>query len=122
MSVRSFYWVAGAFFLLVGIVGYVVPGVPGTFPIICSAYFFGKADPRMERWLLHHRWFGPSLRRWRETGGLSLRAKSVAVCMILLSSGFSMGFVPMPPVAVVSVAVVALGAILYLLTRPSIES
>jgi uncharacterized membrane protein YbaN (DUF454 family) len=88
--------------------------------MICAAYFFGKADPRVENWLLNHPWFGPSLRKWRETGGMSLKAKVMAVSMILLSSGLSLHFVVMPAVAVVSVAIVAGGAAVYLVTRPTV--
>jgi uncharacterized membrane protein YbaN (DUF454 family) len=120
MPIRTIYWIAGAFCFVLGVLGYILPVLPGTFPMICAAYCFGKADPRIEAWLLNSRIFGPTLRRWRETGGLTARAKVIAISMILVSSGLSMHLVPMPPIAVLSVALLGGCAAVYLATRPTV--
>lgn len=62
-----------------GFVGALVPGMPTTVFILAASYCFTRSSPRLRKWLLSHRWFGPSLRRFHETGGMSRSAKSSAL-------------------------------------------
>lgn len=60
-------------------VGVLVPGLPSTEFVLAAAYCFARSSPRMENWLLRHRWFGPTLRRFRETGGITRSGKLAAL-------------------------------------------
>ncbi|MCU0247503.1 MAG: YbaN family protein [Bryobacter sp.] len=62
-----------------GLAGVFVPGLPSTVFVILAAYLFSKCSPRWEAWLLSHRWLGPSLRRFREQGGMPRPAKVAAL-------------------------------------------
>lgn len=62
-----------------GFVGVFVPGMPTTVFLIAASYCFARSSPRFERWLLEHRWFGPRLRRFRDSGGMPRSAKVAAL-------------------------------------------
>jgi hypothetical protein len=62
-----------------GFAGVFIPGLPTTVFIIIASYFFSRSSPRFEAWLYANRWFGPRLRRFKETGGMSKRLKAAAL-------------------------------------------
>lgn len=72
-----------------GFAGVFIPGLPTTIFIIIAAYLFARSSPRFEAWLLRHPWFGPRLRRYRETGGMSWRAKRAALGSMWFFVGLS---------------------------------
>ena len=65
--------------MALGVVGVFVPGMPTTEFVLAASYLFARSSPRLERWLESNRWFGPSLRRFRETRGMPRQAKLIAL-------------------------------------------
>lgn len=76
---RALFVTLGLASAALGFVGVFVPGLPTTIFVIIASYCFARSSPRLDRWLREHRWFGPSLRRYQETGGMRLKAKAVAL-------------------------------------------
>ena len=70
--------------LIVGFIGFVIPGVPGTVFILLSAWAAMHGSPRLHDWLLAHRVFGPVIRDWRATGAVSRKAKWLASWSMLV--------------------------------------
>ncbi len=62
-----------------GALGAVTPGLPTTVFLIAASYLFARSSPRLERRLRAHRWLGPYLQRFAETGGMPRRAKAAAL-------------------------------------------
>ena len=62
-----------------GFLGLALPIMPGTIFFILAAACFSHSSPRFEAWLLNHRWFGHSIRSWRERGAIPRKAKIVAI-------------------------------------------
>lgn len=94
--------------LVLGAVGVVLPLLPTVPFMILAAYCFGRSDPRIERWLLDHRHFGPSIRRWRESGAISRRGKVAATVAFMASIALALVLSPFPwsliPVAAALIA------------------
>lgn len=82
---RRVYAGLGLVSVALGAIGAVVPGMPTTVFLLIASYFFARSSPRLEAWLLNHRWFGASLRHYRETGGMSRRAKVAALTSMWLA-------------------------------------
>jgi uncharacterized membrane protein YbaN (DUF454 family) len=76
---RALYATLGVFAVALGIIGVFVPGLPTTEFILAASYLFARSSPRLEGWLEGNRWFGPMLRRFRETRGMPLRTKALAL-------------------------------------------
>lgn len=78
----------GWLFFAAGVIGVVLPGLPTTGPMIMALGCFAKADPKLHRWLLNHRIFGPPLRHWQTHRTMPLKAKLLAISMMLSSFGY----------------------------------
>lgn len=103
-----------------GIAFLFVPGMPTTIFLILALAFFRRGSARMEHWLLNHRRFGPAMRRWDETGGITSKGKTIAMCGMWVSVLASAFFLPS---AAAKASVLALGLLAswYILSRPTIE-
>jgi uncharacterized membrane protein YbaN (DUF454 family) len=69
----------GVLCVVIGVAGVFLPGVPTTEFIIAASYLFARSSPRLEGWLEGNRWFGPILRRFRETRGMARKTKALAL-------------------------------------------
>jgi hypothetical protein len=62
-----------------GFAGVFIPGLPTTVFVIAASWLFARSSPRFDEWLRRNRWFGPSLRRFRESGGMARSTKIAAL-------------------------------------------
>lgn len=115
---RQVLFAAGVIFLVVGCIGMVVPMMPGTVFLILAAWCFTRSSPRIEAWLLNHRYLGPSVRRWRETGAIPLVAKGFALTSFVGSFGGAWYFGAPDPVLIFLAGLFAL-LTLFIVTRPN---
>lgn len=85
-----FIFIAGGLVAVgLGIVGYIVPGMPGTVFFLIATWFFAQSSPRFYNWVLNHRLFGPLIRDYRAGLGIPKWVKWYASSMILVVSAFS---------------------------------
>jgi uncharacterized membrane protein YbaN (DUF454 family) len=87
---RALFATLGVFAVALGIIGVFVPGLPTTEFLIAASYLFARSSPRLSGWLDGNRWFGPMLRRFRETRGMPLKAKAVALAWMWSGLGISL--------------------------------
>jgi uncharacterized membrane protein YbaN (DUF454 family) len=113
---RFLVFVAGCLFTVIGVIGLILPGLPGTVFLILAAWCFARSSPRFEWWLLHHPRLGPPVKTWRERGAIAPRIKAIAIGSMALSWGIV--WLTAPPIAI-AVSGIAIGAsALYVGTRP----
>jgi uncharacterized protein len=116
-----YLWLAlGLFFTGLGFLGYILPGLPGTVFILLAVYFFARSSPRFYNWLLNNRVFGPLIRDWRAGLGIPMRAKVMAVSLIVLTIGSSALMIDKWLVRIILI-LCGIGVSSYLLTRPTKE-
>jgi uncharacterized protein len=116
---RIAYLIAGILLIVLALIGAVLPLVPTTIFLILAAASFARSSPRLEAWLLSHRYFGPPIRRWRERGAISPGAKAMAVGgMAAGFAAFLYGAAPAWPLAAAVGAGLAACAA-YVLSRPA---
>ncbi|MEQ1781193.1 MAG: YbaN family protein [Hyphomonadaceae bacterium] len=114
---RPMFFVAGLFFVGVGIVGYILPVMPGTIFLIIAAACFARSSSRLETWLLNHPQLGPSVKAWRANGAIPRRIKVVAITSMVVSFGLLL-FAHISPEWMTAAGVVLLACALFVATRP----
>jgi uncharacterized membrane protein YbaN (DUF454 family) len=107
-AVRWLLWLAGTVSLGLGIVGVVLPGLPTTPFVLLAAACYARASPRLHRWLLGHRVFGPLVRDWETHRSLTRRTKTVAQVSMVVMVGLSAWGLRERPVLLAVVLVAAL--------------
>lgn len=88
-----------------GIAGVILPGLPATPFMLLALGAFARGSPRLERWLLAHRVFGPTLRAWRAHRVISVRTKWISGLSMVASLIYLIGWSSAPWWATVIAAV-----------------
>lgn len=88
-------WLSIGFVLTgIGIIGLILPAMPGTVFFILAAAAFAKGDPKWEAWLLSRPVIGELVKDYRAGRGMPLRAKWIACICITLAVALSLGRIP----------------------------
>ncbi|WP_034385539.1 YbaN family protein [Deinococcus sp. YIM 77859] len=88
-------WVALGFVLTgLGVLGLILPGLPGTVWFVLAAGAFARGNPKWEAWLLSRPVVGQLVRDYREGRGMPLRAKWIACTCIALAVAVSLPRIP----------------------------
>ena len=110
----------GLLFLALGIVGFIVPGLPGTIWLIISATFFVRSSERLYNFVVQNKYFGELVRDFLETGSMSIRAKVFSFGSMWVFTGISIFWAPYGwlffKLPVLLLALVGAG---YILSRPT---
>lgn len=114
---RPLLFALGWVFTALGVIGLVLPLMPGTIFLIAAAWCFSRSSPRFEAWLVGHPRLGPHVLRWRQTGAIARRAKYLA-CGSMALSFVLLVQTSAPPIALATAALCLVGAGLYVSTRP----
>lgn len=115
--VRTTYVVIGHTSLAIGFVGIFVPLLPTTPFVLLAAVCYSRGSDRFHAWLHGHPRFGPIIHSWHEHRAIGVRAKVVAVVMVVLSITYSFYRLDAPwNVVALLVGVSVLG---FILTRPT---
>ena len=91
---KAFYILCGWFFVALAALGAVLPVLPTTPFLLVAAACFAKSSPRLYQWLLRSPVFGELIRHWQETRSMPLKAKVMALLMIVLVGGWSVYSAP----------------------------
>ena len=117
---RIIYFCLGWVMVALGVIGLVMPLMPGVVFLIAAAACFARSSPRLEAWLLDHPTFGKSLRDWRAAGAIPRPAKAMAC------AGMTIGFVvfcyTFAPSVLLALGVAAgfLACAAYVVSRPAV--
>jgi uncharacterized membrane protein YbaN (DUF454 family) len=116
---RTLLLVGGFLFLLLAVIGTLLPVMPTVPFLLLSLACFSRSSERMHQWILGWPTVGPELRAWEEQGAISGRGKIWASLVLVF-----LGVIPMMLreialwMKITAVAIVA-GILIFLLTRPA---
>ncbi len=110
--------IIGVALVPIGLAGVLLPVLPGVPFLILAAACFARSSPRLEQWLVNHKFLGPGIVAWRERGAISLKSKTIAIAVMAVSGGAA--YVSAAPAFAKIIALVSLtGAALFVGTRPN---
>lgn len=82
-SREKFFFVIGSIFLLLGVVGLILPVVPQVPFAILAAYFYSKSSPKIHAWIRHHPVMGEAVRNWEDHRVIRPRMKFISSLMMV---------------------------------------
>jgi hypothetical protein len=109
----------GLIFLGLGIIGYVLPGMPGTIWLIIAAALFVRSSDRLYNFVVNNRLFGRQVGDFLETGAMPLRAKIISVGSVWTFSLISILLTPYTWLFKGTVLVLAIVGTIYITSRPT---
>lgn len=84
---KTLFWrILVSIFVILAMIGAILPGMPTTIFLILAAWAASKGWPQMDAWLLNHPKYGITLRNWREHGTVPRKAKYWASGMMFVSA------------------------------------
>ena len=91
--IAKILWIfLGSFFVMIGAIGAVVPGLPTTMFLILAAACYIRSSQSLYDWLIANKTFGPYLKDYREGKGIPRRAKKIALVMMTIFVGYAVLF------------------------------
>ncbi|MBN0987605.1 YbaN family protein [Amphritea pacifica] len=117
--IRTLFLLSGFFFVLLGIIGLLLPLVPTTPFLLVAAFCFSRSSERLHQYLLNHRWFGHYIRDWEEHGVIPLKAKLFASGMMLIMISYPLLFLSFHPGLKAVAAATVILALWYVWRKPS---
>jgi len=79
----------GWLFIILGVVGVILPILPTTPFLIVALALFSKSSPRFHQMLLNNVWFGPVLKQWEDNKTISRKTKYKAYVLIVVTFSIS---------------------------------
>ena len=109
----------GLICLTLGIIGYVIPGLPGTIWLILAATFFVRSSERLYNFVVQNRFFGRQVREFLETGMMPRRAKIISLTFMWIFSITSVVWAPYSWLFDIPIILLTIIGTIYILTRPT---
>ena len=89
---RWIWFVLGIISTCLGIAGYILPVMPGTTFILIAVFCFARSSEKWYNKLLESKWFGQTIKDFKDNKGITLKTKITATIMVLSSIGISLYF------------------------------
>lgn len=104
---------------LLGIVGVILPLMPGTVFLLIAAWAFSRSSIRLHAWLHQHPLLGRTIRDWRQHRIIPPKAKFLAIAN--MSAGFAYAVIVLGDTWIVPTVVggTLVPVALWIATRPS---
>ena len=110
---------AGLICLGLGIVGYVLPGLPGTIFLIIAATLFVRSSDRLYNVVVNNRFFGRQVEAFLRTGAMPLKAKILSLVSMWTFSFISIFLTPYTWLFKIPILILAIVGTVYILSRPT---
>ena len=81
--------VLGVIALGLGMIGVFIPLLPTTPLLLLAAACFFRSSDRLYAWLIHPKWFGATIRHYREHKAITRRAKVVTLLLLWSVIGYT---------------------------------
>lgn len=90
MFAKAFLNIIGTMFLLVGVLGVVLPLLPATPFLLLASACYVRGSETLYGWLMGNKYLGPYINNIKDRRGMPLRAKIITIAVLWVSLVFSM--------------------------------
>jgi uncharacterized membrane protein YbaN (DUF454 family) len=88
--VRLLFNILGTLFLVVGILGIVLPLLPATPFLLLASACYVRGSQALHSWLMSHKYLGPYITNLKERRGMPRKAKLMTIAVLWASLFFSL--------------------------------
>jgi uncharacterized membrane protein YbaN (DUF454 family) len=118
-----FAWVAfGLLMVGMGILGAILPLIPGTVFFLLAAFAFAKSSEKFYKMLIHNRWVGPHLQNYLEEKFIPIKTKIIIISSLWISITISAVYFMEVFWGRAVMFVVAIGVTIYIIFHRSRKS
>lgn len=118
---RALYILLSLLFLLLGVLGVFLPGLPTTPFLLLMSYFLIQVSPRLHDRVLAIPLIGKPLREWKEKGGVRPGVKWLAYSMVALLVGLGWFYRDLKLPMQIGITICALIGIYVVYRLPTID-
>jgi len=112
---------AGFLFVMLGVIGSVLPVMPSIPFFIIASVFFSKSSVRFHNMLLNNKLIGPHIKNYHEKKGISLRGKILLIAGQWISILFTCIFFIHNIFSRVFLVIIALAATFYIISLKTLK-
>lgn len=116
---KTILFIFGWIFVLLGVIGAVLPIMPTTPFLLLAAYCFSKSSPKVHKWLTSLPYFGHVILDWEKNRVIRPKAKAWAILTIILIFSSSIIFAKVHYGLKIMLAVIGILCSAFILTRKS---
>ena len=87
---RVVFNILGTMFLVLGILGGVLPLLPATPFLLLASACYVKGSPTLHNWLMSQKYLGPYITNIKDKRGMPIKAKIITITVLWVSLLFSM--------------------------------
>ena len=81
--------ILGTMFLLVGLLGAILPLLPATPFLLLASACYVRGSTTLHNWLMNHKYLGAYITNIRDKRGMPIRAKIITIAVLWISLLFS---------------------------------
>lgn len=111
--------IIGSIFVVLGLIGIFVPGLPTTIFMILAAYCFVRSSERLYNWVVENKIFGHRVKHFMETKTIPLHGKIHSVSAMWIMVILSLVFLKVSIVVKIIIALAALIGTIVILSYPT---
>ena len=119
---RFVHILLGVMFMIVGVAGAILPGLPATPFLLLASWHLSRSWPSMNHRLYRSRLVGPILRDWRERRGVRRAIKIRAIAAVVASIAVTIAISQMSPAVLGGVATAASVGIVVIWRLPEVST
>lgn len=120
--VRVMLMIGGTFFVLIGMIGVVLPILPTTPFLLLAAACYSKSSKRCHDWLLTNRVFGNYIHNYLKGDGIPIRVKLSATAFLWITISISAFFFVEILFVRILLYVIAAGVTIHIMTLRTLKN
>ena len=113
--IRRLLIFAGTFFVVMGIIGIILPILPTTPFLLLAAWCYARSSKRFYNWLINNKWFGNYIKNYREGRGVPLKVKVLSIAFLWITILFSVFLIVTNFWVRIILIIIAIGVTIHIL-------
>ena len=112
---------AGTIFLVLAVIGVILPLVPTTPFLLLAAACYARGSKKFYNWLINNKWLGEYIKNYQEGRGIPLNIKIITITVLWITITFSAILIVTNYLLQIILIIIAIGVTLHILTLKTME-